>query len=197
MSSFYASEKAVTERAYLLRDVARELLDSGALPADRVVLREPRIRLLTQGYFLLNRAYKDWRIPAGHSNEKIRIAALQAVAIVRFQPFIPVDPANAQDLAEARCNEIFALAYALGMLGCKLALDGPGKVDLWLRVLDIMTEATVETLAPFIADINRQAERPLEDYALTLHARDKLVVNSLISIFELVSNSNSPEPLLP
>ncbi|MGZ8372354.1 MAG: hypothetical protein ACXW3G_05645, partial [Rhodoplanes sp.] len=63
--------------------------------------------------------------------------------------------------------------------------------------LDIMTEATVETLAPFIADINRQAERPLEDYALTLHARDKLVVNSLISIFELVSNSNSPEPLLP
>ncbi|HEX5845429.1 MAG: hypothetical protein ACXWU5_08600 [Rhodoplanes sp.] len=197
MSPFYASEKAVTERANLLREVAHELLDSGVLPADRIVLREPRIRLLTQGYFLLNKAYKDWRIPEGHANELIRIAALHAVTIVRFQPFMPLDPANAQDLAEARCNEIFALVYALGTLGCKLALDGSGKVDFWLRVLDIMTEATVETLAPFIADINRQAERPLEDYALTLHARDKLVVNSLISIFELVSNSNSPEPLLP
>ncbi len=30
-----------------------------------------------------------------------------------------------------------------------------------------MTEATIETLAPFIADINRQAQRPLEDYALS------------------------------
>jgi hypothetical protein len=192
LSSFYASEKAVNERAKLLRDVARELLDSGTLPADRVVLREPRIRLLTQGYFLLNKAYKDWRIPAGRSNEKIRIAALQAVTIVRFQPFIPLDPTKAKDLAEARCNEIFALAYALGMLGCKLVLDGPGKVDLWLRVLDIMAEATVETLDPFIADINRQAQRPLEDYALTLHTRDKLVINSLISIFELVSTIRDP-----
>lgn len=195
MSLFYASEKAVTERAHLLRDVAHELLDSGTLPADRVVLREPRIRLLSQGYFLLNKAYKDWRIPAGHSNEKIRIAALQAVVIVRFQPFIPVDPANAQDLAEARCNEIFALVYALGMFGCKLALDGTGKVDFWMRVLDIMAGATVETLSPFIADINQQAQRPLGDYALTLHTCDKLAINSLISIFELVSGI--PDQLLP
>jgi hypothetical protein len=197
VSPFYASEKAVTERANLLREVAHELLDSGTLPADRVVLREPRIQLLTQGYFLLNKAYKDWRIPAGHANELIRIAALHAVTIVRFQPFMPLDPANAQDLAEARCNEIFALVYALGMLGRRLALDGPDRVDFWLRVLDIMTEATVETLAPFIADINRGAQRPLEDYALVLHSRDKLVINSLISIFELVANASIPDPPLP
>ena len=142
--------------------------------------------------FLLNKAYKDWRIPAGHSNEKIRIAALQAVTIVRFQPFLPVDPTKAKDVAEARCNEIFALVYALGMLGCKLALDGPDKVDLWLRVLDIIAESTAETLALFIADINQQTERPLEDYALTLHTRDKLVINGLISIFELVSTIRDP-----
>ncbi len=196
MSAFYASEKAIAERANLLRDVARELLDSGALPADRIALREPRIRLLTHGYFLLNKAYKDWRLPAGHSNEKIKIAALQAVAIARFQPFLPLDPANARSLAEARCNEIFALVYGLGMLECKLMLDSPAKVDLWLRVLDIIAAAaTVETLDPFIADINRQTQRPLEDYAPTLHPHDKLVIISLISIFELVANM--PDPLRP
>jgi hypothetical protein len=194
LNSFYVAERAITERANLLRDVAIELLESGALPADRIVLREPRIRLLTQGYFLLNKAYKDWRIPAGHSNEKVRIAALQAVVIARFQPFMPLDHEKAKDFAEARCNEIFALVYALGMLGCKLALDGPGKVDLWLRVLDIISEATIETLEPFFADINRRVQRPLGDYALTLHARDKLAINSLISIFELVATGRDPLP---
>jgi len=194
LSAFYASERAIAERADLLCDVARELLDNGTLPADRIVLREPRIHILTQGYFLLNKAYKDWRIPPGHSNEKVRIAALKAIAIARFQPFMPLDPASATDLVEARCNEIFALVYALGMLGCKLALDNPGKVDLWLRVLDIIAASTVETLGPFIADINRHTRRPLEEYALTLHDQDKLAINSLISIFELISNRPDAPP---
>mgnify|MGYP000847605397 CR=1 FL=1 len=193
LNAFYASERAIAERAGLLSEVARELLDNGTLPADRVVLREPRIHMLTQGYFLLNKAYKDWRIPAGHANEKVRIAALKAIVIARFQPFMPLDPAGATDLAEARCNEIFALAYALGMLGCKLTLDTPGKVDLWLRVLDIIAASSAETLGPFIADINRHKPRPLEDYALTLHDHDKLAINSLISIFELIS-AGAPPP---
>ena len=192
LSAFYASERAIAERADLLCEVARELLDNGTLPADRIVLREPRIRILTQGYFLLNKAYKDWRIPPGHANEKVRIAALKAIAIARFQPFMPLDPTNTNDFTEARCNEIFALVYALGMLRCKLALDSPGKVDLWLRILDIIAESTVETLAPFIADINRHKQRPLEDYSLTLHDRDKLAINSLISIFELVASRPDP-----
>ena len=193
LNAFYASERAIAERADLLSEVARELLDNGTLPADRVVLREPRIHMLTQGYFLLNKAYKDWRIPAGHANEKVRIAALKAIVIARFQPFMPLDPASATDLAEARCNEIFALAYALGMLGCKLTLDTPGKVDLWLRVLDIIAASSAETLGPFIADINRHKPRPLEDYVLTLHDHDKLAINSLISIFELIS-AGAPPP---
>lgn len=193
MNAFYASERAIAERADLLCEVARELLANGTLPADRVVLREPRIHMLTQGYFLLNKAYKDWRIPAGHANEKVRIAALKAIVIARFQPFMPLDPASATDLAEARCNEIFALACALGMLGCKLTLDSPGKVDLWLRVLDIIAASSAETLGPFIADMNRHKPRPLEDYALALHDHDKLAINSLISIFELIS-AGAPSP---
>lgn len=196
MSSFYASEKAISERAGLLREVARELLNSGTLPPDRIVLREPRIRLLTEGYFLLNKAYKDWRLPSGHSNEKIKIAALQAATIARFQPFLPLDPTNAKSLGEARCNEIFALVYGLGMLECKLLLDSPAKTDLWLRVLDIIAAAgKLETLDPFIADINQKTLRPLEDYAFTVHPNDKLVINSLISIYELVANM--PDPLAP
>ncbi len=193
MNAFYASERAIAERADLLCEVARELLANGTLPADRVVLREPRIHMLTQGYFLLNKAYKDWRIPAGHANEKVRIAALKAIVIARFQPFMPLDPASATDLAEARCNEIFALACALGMLGCKLTLDSPGKIDLWLRVLDILAASSAETLGPFIADMNRHKPRPLEDYALALHDHDKLAINSLISIFELIS-AGAPSP---
>jgi hypothetical protein len=196
VSSFYASEKAISERAGLLREVARELLNSGTLPPDRIVLREPRIRLLTEGYFLLNKAYKDWRLPSGHSNEKIKIAALQAATIARFQPFLPLDPTNAKSFGEARCNEIFALVYGLGMLECKLLLDSPAKTDLWLRVLDIIAAAgKLETLDPFIADINQKTLRPLEDYAFTVHPNDKLVINSLISIYELVANM--PDPLAP
>ena len=129
MSEFYITEKAIARRATLLRDVARELLESGTLPPHRIILREPRIRLLTEGYFLLNKAYKDWRIPEGHSNEKIRIAALQALTITQFQPFVPVDPSDARDLAEARCNEIFALVYALAMMDVRIQLGATEKID--------------------------------------------------------------------
>ena len=114
------------------------------------------------------------------------------MTIARFQPFIPLDPANAKDLVEVRCNEIFALVYALGILGRRFPLDASDKADFWLRVLDIMAEATVETLDPFAADINRKAQRPLEDYVLALHRRDKLMINSLISIFEVVSSLPDP-----
>ena len=192
MSIFYITEKAIARRAALLLDIARELLESGTLPAHRIILREPRIRLLTEGYFLLNKAYKDWRIPAGHSNEKIRIAALQALTITQFQPFVPVDPTDARDLTEARCNEIFALVYALVMMDAGVHLGAPEKIDLWLRILDILADARVETLEPFIADINREVKRPLEDYTLAIHGRDNLVINSLISIFELIRTARDP-----
>lgn len=192
MSNFYVSENAITRRAALLRDVARELMDSGTLPAQRVVLREARIRPLTEGYFLLNKAYKDWRLPEGHSNETIRIAALQSMAIIRFQPFVPVDPTDARDLTEARCNEIFALVYALGTMNARVDLGAPEKTDFWLRILDILADATVETLEPFVADINREVKRPLGEYTLAIHRQDKLVINSLISIFELIADMRDP-----
>lgn len=187
VSAFYVSERAIDERASVLLETARGLLLTGTLPDARLILREGRIPLLTRGYFLLNKAYKDWRIPDGQSNEPTRIAALQAMTIARFQPFIPVDPQAARDLAELRCNEIFALAYALGMLNCSMIVDGVRHEDFWLRVLDIIAAARVETLTPYIDDLNANIARPLADYALVVHPDDKPVINSLISIFELVS----------
>jgi hypothetical protein len=186
VSSFYISDKAIQERIGILREIAQALLVSGTLPADRLMLRDGRIPLLAQGYFLLNKAYKDWRIPAGQSNERVRIAALQAMTIARFQPFMPLAPNDARDPAEARCNEIFALTYALGMLKCNLRVTGLDHGDFWLRVLDIIAAARVETLDPFIADIDRKVTRPLADYALVIHPHDKPMINSLISIFELI-----------
>lgn len=187
---FYISDKAIDERAAVLRDIALGLLSSGTLPGDRLLLREGRIPMLTQGYFLLNKAYKDWRIPAGQSNESIRIAALQAMTIARFQPFVPLAPTAAQDLGEARCNEIFALAYGLGILQRNLRLSTPARTDFWLRVLEVIAAARCTTLDPFIADLGRGAPRPLGDYALVVHPDDKPTINSLISIFELIAAEN-------
>lgn len=189
-SAFYISDRAIEERASFVLETARALLVTGTLPGDRLMLREGRIPLLTRGYFLLNKAYKDWRIAAGHANEPARIAALQAMTIARFQPFIPVDPRAARDLRELRCNEIFALVYALGMLKRTLVLSGLHQDDFWLRVLDIIAAARLETLDPFIDDINRKVQRPLAEYNLVIHPNDKPSINSLISIFELVAGHN-------
>ena len=188
MAGFYVSEQEISERAELLSDIATGLLNDGILPDDRVVLRGARIPYLARGYFLLNKAYKQWRISDGHYTENPKIAALQAATIIRFQPFRPLYPTQAATITEARCNEIFALAYGLGILERDFHPDTPQKADFWLRLLDIISEADIETLEPYVVDINMRCERPLEEYTLAVHKDDKLVINSLISIFELVSD---------
>lgn len=184
---FYVSGQIVSERSDLLRDIAQVLLANGALPANRLIFRQGRIPLLTRGYFLLNSAYKDWRIRDGHFTERPKIAALQCMAITRFEPFTPIDPTNAVEVAEIRCNEIFACSYAMGILEKTLVPNTPKKIDFWLRLLDIMSEARVETLEPYIVDINHDIKRPLSEYRMQIHPADKLVLNSLISIFGLIS----------
>jgi hypothetical protein len=187
---FYVSEQIVSERSNLLREIAQLMLDSGVLPPDRIILRQGRIPLLTRGYFLLNRAYKDWRIPDGHFTERPKIAAIQCMAIARFEPFTPVFPNNAVNIAEYRCNEIFACSYAMGILGKSFVPNTPEKIDFWLRLLDVISEATVETLEPYIVDVNHEIKRPLAEYTMPIHPADKLVLNSLISIFELISDKS-------
>ncbi|MFY9763358.1 MAG: hypothetical protein WAL39_03155 [Xanthobacteraceae bacterium] len=188
MTGFYVSETEISERADLLADIAKGLFTDGIFSSDRIVLREARIPYLARGYFLLNKAYKQWRISDGHYTELPKIAALQAATIIRFQPFRLLHIGSAGNIAEARCNEIFACAYALGILECAFTPDTPIKRDFWLRLLDILSAADIETLEPYVVDINMTCVRPLDEYTLVIHKDDKLIINSLISIFELISD---------
>ena len=81
LSSFNVSEGAITERTNLLRDIARELLHSGTLPADRIVLREPRIRrgLLPAEQGLQGLA--DSRRPIQRENQDCRAAGHDHCAV--------------------------------------------------------------------------------------------------------------------
>ena len=170
----------------LFAEHARELLSSGALPADRVALAEHRIPLISEGYFLLNKAYKDWRLPDGHFTELPKIVALQAVVISRLQPFFPLQsPVDRVDVGVIRCNEIFACSYALGVIEHDFQPDTPQKVDFWLRLLDIIAAPSCETIEPYIMDKMFEIKRPLEDFQLSVLDPDKPIINSLISIFEL------------
>lgn len=181
----------IQERAHLLLNHAKELLNSGALPGDLVDIREHRFPAISEGYFLLNRAYKDWRMPDGHFTERPKIAALQAVVISRYQPFfpkqVPIDEAN---VAVIKCNEIFALSYALGILEIAFTPNTDQKVDFWLRLLDVITDANIQTIEAFTVDRSLGIIRPLTDYDRSvrqIHPNDKPTISALISIFELMS----------
>lgn len=191
MTDFYVTKETIAERAELLLEVARSCLGR-VLPADGVVIAEHRFPLIAEGYFILNRAYKEWRIHNSHYTERPKIAALQAVVISRLQPFIPAKlPVETTNVAVIKCNEIFALQYGLGILERELKADSKEKVDFWLRVLDIITQSSAQTIEPYITDRKFKIDRPLTDYvnapSFTIHEDDKLAINSLISIFELLS----------
>jgi hypothetical protein len=186
LSKFYASETEISERIGLLTDIGNALQTAGIIP-DTVIFREARIAPMVRGYFLLNKAYKDWRIHANHNTEKPKIAALTCLVIGRFQPFLPASPANVQTRAEARSNEVYALTYALSVIDKAFTPDTPEKLDFWLRLLDIIAGSSVVTLEAYFQDIRFQIDRALDHYTVAIQPQDKLAINSLISIFEMIS----------
>jgi hypothetical protein len=189
LGNFYVSDSVISERTIFLKNIARNLLEAGVLAAaDGIILREPRISLLTKGYFLLNLAYKNWRMPDGHFTEKPKIAALLCVSIREFEPFIPPQPDNVMDLQQCRCNEIYAFTCAMAILEKKFDPRTEQEKDFWLRILDIIHDTSAETLDPYVSDINNRQEKSLDQYRLEIHPKDMLGINSLISIFELISN---------
>lgn len=173
-------------------DLARGLLKAGVIPEGAVELAEHRFPLISEGYFLLNRAYKGWRMPDGHFTERPKIAALQAVVISRLQPFFPKKlPVDQTNVGIIKCNEILGFTYALGILERELNPNSPERIDFWLRVLDTITGSSAETIEPYIVDKKFQIDRPLQSYEASIgsvHERDKLAINSLICIFELISD---------
>jgi hypothetical protein len=109
-------------------NISRVRSKSGSIPKDRVTLAEHRIPLIADAYFLLNRAYKDWRISDGHFTERPKIAALQAIVIARLQPFFPSEyPVDEADIGIVKCNEIYAFSYGMGILEKSFTADTPEK----------------------------------------------------------------------
>lgn len=149
--------------------------------------------LLANAYFLLNQAYKAWRIEDDHNTERPKIASLLCLAIATFPPFRPIVATDVRTTAEARANEIFAVACACATLGVTFDLDDQHKVDFWLRLLDILSEYRSETLEPYLVDVNLEARRPLGSYELALHERDKSAINQLVTIFEVLSGKITVE----
>jgi hypothetical protein len=192
LAAFYVSEETIVERGKLLLSLARNLLSSGVIPQDAVELAEHRFPLISEGYFLLNKAYKGWRIHNGHYTERPKIAAIQTVVISRLQPFFPKKlPVDQTNVAVIKCNEILGFTYALGILERDFHPDSPQKIDFWLRVLDIISGSSAETIEPYIQDKKFQINRTLDSYEAsmgTVNERDKPAINSLICIFELISD---------
>lgn len=183
-TGFPVPEERIVERVSFFRTIAEALVNDGVLPAERLILRAGRLDMMTRSYFLLSEAYKAWRMPPEHFTQEPKIAALQSMAIMTFTPFAPIEQTNAQTTEEARPNEIYCLACAAAVLGCDIDARRP---DFYLRLLDVLSASRCQTLEPYVVDINLEIARPLGDYRLVVLSADQLPINSLITIFELIS----------
>jgi len=179
-------------RIQFFQEIAEESFINGIFPEDIILLRRSRIPLVVRGYFILNQCYKNWRIKDQHWTEVPKIAALQSIAIMTFEPFRPLHLDNVTTVAEAKCNEMYAVHCAAAILGVPINPEISVKRDFWLRLLDVLTDARCQTLEPFRIDINLQISRPDSDYHRVIHDIDRPVINSLISIFELLSDKFKP-----
>jgi hypothetical protein len=179
----------IKERAAFLQEIAVELLKT-VFSDGTIILRLPRIKLVAKGYFILNACYKNWRIEEGHYTEEPKIAALQCMSIATFEPFRPVNTTNAQTVAEARSNEIYAIACAAAIL--EIQIDAHVKREFYLRLLDVLSSCRSETLEPYVVDVDLQINRPLKGYVGAVHDNDKFGLDSLITIFELFGHHFKP-----
>jgi hypothetical protein len=182
--------RRLEERAAFLADIAEGLVKPSILSGDLIVLRLARIPYVARAYFILNESYKAWRIEDNHYTEHPKIAALTSMAIMTILPFRPMHPENVKTVGEARCNEIYALNCAAAILGVPIDPEGNVKQDFWLRLMDILNDTRSHTLDPFVFEVNNGKERPIAAYTHQIHAEDRLALNSLISIFEILCDKH-------
>jgi hypothetical protein len=105
------------------------------------------------------------------------------MSIATFEPFRPINTTNVQTVAEARSNEIYAVACAAAIL--EIQIDAHVKRDFYLRLLDVLSSCRSETLEPYVVDVDLQIDRPINGYVGDVHDNDKFRLDSLITIFEL------------
>jgi len=184
-----------SEREGFLTSIGEELLRPSVHRGDLIVFRIGRMSLLTEAYFILNECYKSWRIKPGHFTEEPKIAALTCAAIMKIVPFRPQTMNMARTVGEFKCNEIYALNCAAAFLAVPLA-STDFKDDFWLRLLDILSDVKCRTLDQFVADVNSGAKKDMSSYLGEIDPRDHLEINSLITIFELLSSKQAAHPRL-
>jgi hypothetical protein len=178
----------VRERESFFEELANDLIANEILPDKDIIFWSGRIPLLVRAYFIINESYKNWRMAEGHNTETPKIAALQCFAIKAISPFVPLRPQNVRTVAEARCNEIFALYAAAGILGVKIE-DGKNiKSDLWIRFMDIISRVEAHSLEPLVVDVNMQIDRDDMEYVTDIDTSDRETLDVLITIFELLGN---------
>ena len=94
-----------------------------------------------------------------------------------FEPFRPVYLDNTKTVAEAKCNEIYALNCAATVLGFPIDPGTNVKDDFWYRLLDVLSAAGCQTLEAFRIDTNYKIDNPLPSYVRPVHADDNLTIN--------------------
>jgi hypothetical protein len=179
----FPSDDFILTRAEYLREVADSLIEGGIISDKEILFRTNRIKLLTEAYFVLNEAYKKWRISDGHHTQPPKIAALTCIVIQELQPFLPKHPDDAKTFQQARCNEIFALACASAIMGVPIHKK---KMDIYLRLLDVLAKCSCETIQPYIVDRSAQNQKALSTYNFDIIEKDKFAMDSLITIFEIL-----------
>jgi hypothetical protein len=176
----------VSARTDFYAEIAEDLIASGRIPLDEVIFRAGRLPILVNGYFILNEAYKKWRISDTHRTQHEKIAALTCLSISTFKPFRPLDFGDVRTFAQDRANEMFALACASMIIGADLRFGTGRKSNLMYRIMDIIEASECVTLEPYIQDLNLDIRKRIDEYDLDIKEEDKLAINSLISIFELI-----------
>lgn len=182
---FTGTPERISDRTEFIEQIADELFGSGIFDENRIFLRRNRLRLCAEAYFLLNEAYKKWRIIDGHNTELPKVAAMMCMVIVRIQPLRPIDLNNAVSRVEVQCNEIFALAVACASLG--IDVDAR-RENFNFRLLDHLATSGSETIEPYIVDKNLSNNRALDTYKLNILPVDQDRTNGLITIFELLAH---------
>jgi hypothetical protein len=109
---------------------------------------------------------------------------------MRIEPFRLLEPDNALTIAESRPNEIFSVAVASAMLRINVGELTRERTDQWLRILDLLSSYTCETIELVIQNANYQIKREREEYRLDILEVDKPRIDSLITIFELLMENS-------
>jgi hypothetical protein len=186
LHTFNFDAREASERADVLKEIADDLISSGRLPDDEIIFREKRIHLIVNAYFILNHAYKKWRIDDGHFTQNEKIAALFSVAIMTFKPFRPLDPEKVTTRAQLKANEIYALELASVIINASLRPNPDVSSNSMRRIMDILSGIYSQTLEAYVQDVNYQCAKKTTEYDLDFHESDKLPVDSLITIYELL-----------